>query len=380
MNNLFKLKSFLDDNFYTTINYEFLKVFNAEIYEDPELGKINPFLRSQNPTFALLFSLFRLGQDCHKDYVTKVIPESILEVLLKNNVLINDNDHYKSQNLSIVPINGKYIFTPLPERFNTSEFNSPVSSISSGEKKLVNLITSVILNDNDKLFELNSKTGILGLTLADKLKTVHISCISTKRKELIERSISINGLNNVTLHLENQIDYSNFEKFDFIVSDYSIFDYIYNNKCVYYLNNDILSFSSRLRNIINSCICENGRFLFYLTSIGSQKKINDYEHDFLGLASNYRSIVVEKTPFDLFHLNMAKNLYTYKDYYLNAVMPEWLNKELSSFYNLCSSKKISCDYVYEHIFTSQKKDSNNIYPLYNPMYSDEFIKYGYLQQ
>jgi hypothetical protein len=357
------IREWLDDVSYPSLNRNLMKVLDERsLY--PGYQRFMGMIDRMNPLYAFIFSVFRFGQPAEKSYLNNFLPAEVVDALFDVGLLVRkDKFSYGMPQMGILPLEGMYFVTGLPENYPTVPRNHPYKPVDESVRFIIDGMNPE--TDRTDFLEFYAGYGIFAnIAVSKGFKKVQICPKYADYIPFIQLNLALN-------HHEAEIitDAEN-KKYDFITCVHlSVREKIESKRKNISDENDIIRSLPVLFQLK-----ENGQAMVLLESVGSigdihaNKIINEQE------GMNIKSVVLEKMPY----LSYAASIYSPSSWEKQF---ELYPQEHVEFLQKTAQFQENNLFVFRQLIKIHKDDAHQtcaLYPFYNPKYSDPVYNYASL--
>ena len=357
------IREWLDDISYSTLNGCMMQFFGQTGFLYPDFNKFTGNIDRINPLYAFIFSIFRLGQSTERSYLDLFIPKNVIDSLIETGLLVHKNKCYHMPEIGILPLEGMYFVTPLPETYPTVSRNSRFKPVD----RSVLLIMDEILFQPVKadFLEFNSDYGLLANVAAVKgFENIQIHPKHSDYISFIQINLALNH------HKGEVVTDCNKNEYDLIAGiNLSVKEEIENKNLNISDEKDAIKLFS-----VFSQLKETGQATILLESLGTigEIPVNKQLNEMVGFS--IKSVVLDKIPYSSFLISNYVQSSWEKQFEL--MPPEYVDYV---------QKAIDFSAGKSTVFTQLLKISKNksdepfvLYPFYNPKYTDPLYNYASL--
>lgn len=378
--NIELIRKYFDEIFYTQINYAWLKLLKQTDSLYPDFTKYSSSLGSYSQFNSFIFSFFRMGQQADEHILKSFIPLNVINALSEVKLIVREGESWNMPGIGVIPWNGLYIVASLPYNYPTNKkevsyftLNPEINDISLHVQNGIN---------KKKVLEIDSQNGVLGILCAKRgASSVNISSLSTDHSEIIKLNLLLNNVDDKVSIINTDLNN--------ITENYNI---------ILYVNQSIVNFwPEKYREVYRKKFCEtnltrvfttainilseDGQFISYLRTFGSQHKINindSFLEKFIKshniklnfIITNKLSVLYKINEFLLEHQNQWQSLM--------EVVPNKLKAEFEELVTYIQKHNSINDYLYEQVLTFTKYDKpiKLVNTIFNEVKTDPLYAYS----
>lgn len=304
--------------------------------------------------FKNIINMFYIGESVDVQEVKECLSENSVNLLIESEILVQDEDKIRTNNLSVLIYQGMFILTELSVTYKT--FRAKKTDVYIGFDSL-RLAENITFNKDAYVLDLCSGTGIQGLLAARSAKKVISVEINEKASNFAKFNIKLNQLDDI-------IEVRTGDLYN-VLSEKDKFDYIYANAPFIPMLGDVdcLEFAAGgedglglLRNIVNDLpkyLKKNSSTIIFCELLGNKDKVffNCEVKEFLD-KNNWtaKCIILGKMPVDFQMNSMASLLEIYEEDFNRE---QFIDKMKENY------KKIGADYCYSMLYKIDAVDNQN---------------------
>ncbi len=160
------LREWLNEISYSALNRYIMQNIDQKGDLYPDFDKFMGIIDRINPFYAFIFSVFRLGQPTERTYLDTFFPQKVVDALLEIGLMEQTEKFYRMPQIGILPLEGMYFITGLPETYPTVLRNNFCKQVNQSVQLVMDEINSQPIGTN--FLEFHADYGILANMAAFK--------------------------------------------------------------------------------------------------------------------------------------------------------------------------------------------------------------------